>query len=211
MSLTVQHVSKSSNPSQAQRLWGQVEHGVYTEDPEQELDDAAVEAIERHLGCEGQTIQRPGWQTGAGWTGEEAESDGSDNGMDVDDEHDKDYEDIDDDDMEARIASTQAHNFHHEAVEAPKHRNPLKPLGLEDVFVQALQRFQDDDIIPSGYGLDADEWGPDGYPVEEIIPVGRKGTKSLQVTLPVNIWKPRAELWVQALHIMNSLIDDETS
>ncbi|KAJ7577912.1 hypothetical protein C8J56DRAFT_710462, partial [Mycena floridula] len=60
--------------------------------------------------------------------------------------------------------------------------------------------------IPESYNLRPEEWDEDGYPAFEIIRTGRTSTKELRVSLPDEIWRPRALQWVQALDIMTAII-----
>jgi hypothetical protein len=50
-----------------------------------------------------------------------------------------------------------------------------------------------------------DEWEDNEYPSVEIIRSGRRGGKELRVALPDFVWRPRAELWGQALDILSRI------
>ena len=49
------------------------------------------------------------------------------------------------------------------------------------------------------------EWEEDLYPSFEILRSGRRGGKELHIAMPDFIWRPREELWGQALDILNRL------
>jgi hypothetical protein len=62
--------------------------------------------------------------------------------------------------------------------------------------------------VPHRYGLHKDEWNEDGYSSVKVIQSGKRGSRLLEVGLPNHIWRPRAELWVQALEILTRLQDE---
>jgi hypothetical protein len=50
-----------------------------------------------------------------------------------------------------------------------------------------------------------EEWEDGEYPSYEIIRSGKRTGRGLRVALPDFIWRRRAELWGQALDIVNRL------
>jgi hypothetical protein len=178
------------------RFLGQTMHGIYVDDCQRLHPDV----IKQYYGVEGTQInQRPG-QSGAGLLQDEGDLD-SDDEIDLDceamDEDGDDWEDIQD-----QLAEDIEHNFHHLPVDVPKHSVPFLTQMATDVFTGSLEELQSQQLVPVGFGMTLDEWGDDGYPSYEIIRTGRRGHKELRIDLPDFIWRPRAELWVQALHIL---------
>ena len=62
-------------------------------------------------------------------------------------------------------------------------------------------------ILPAGLGIQPKEWDKEGYPTSETIKSGKGGKGELEVLLPDDIWRPRAELWCQALSIAVSILE----
>jgi hypothetical protein len=81
-------------------------------------------------------------------------------------------------------------NFLYEAVKVPKHDNPFTP-KQDAMFALALASLPAGNTILAG--LDTEEWMEDGYPDIEHIRTGRKGSKILNVPLPLHFWTSRAE------------------
>ncbi|KAL4261185.1 hypothetical protein AB1N83_010317 [Pleurotus pulmonarius] len=98
-------------------------------------------------------------------------------------------------------ACDEVHGKQHDGVKVPRISCPFTSLGEQQVFTQQLQQLRQDGIVPFGYGIHAEEWGNAGYPSFEIIKSGR-GKKDLWVALPDEVWRARAELWVQSLHLL---------
>ncbi|KAF9491138.1 hypothetical protein BDN71DRAFT_1398875 [Pleurotus eryngii] len=106
-------------------------------------------------------------------------------------------------DPEAWHAAVDETDVRDEPVEVPSSGCPFAAEEHE-VFGRLLQSLRDQAIIPAGYGILPSEWMEDGYPQVEVIKSGKRGHKELQVVLPDEVWRPRAEYWVQALHLYNS-------
>ncbi|KAJ3838573.1 hypothetical protein F5878DRAFT_537229 [Lentinula raphanica] len=105
-----------------------------------------------------------------------------------------------------QIQHEQSAHYRHEPVATPKHRSPF--LGKPDqlrLFCEAIEAFDNTNVIPVGYYLRNEEWENGEYPTFEIIPSGKRATKELRIDLPHAIWFPRAIQWGQYLHIMNYL------
>ncbi|KAJ7720594.1 hypothetical protein DFH07DRAFT_760786, partial [Mycena maculata] len=107
---------------------------------------------------------------------------------------DYEWEDIND-----FIAADQSHDVRHAAVDVPSNDSPFEP-ELEAVFFQALDEVKAQNMIPASFDLNIDT-----YPLCESIHLGRGG-KRVSVTLPLDIWWPRALLWVQALDLMTWML-----
>ncbi|KAJ7704649.1 hypothetical protein B0H16DRAFT_1216535, partial [Mycena metata] len=54
-------------------------------------------------------------------------------------------------------------------------------------------------IIPLGLGVTETEWADGIYADAEVVKIGRK---EVEVTLPFQIWWPRAVVWAQGLELM---------
>ncbi|PPQ79285.1 hypothetical protein CVT26_001058 [Gymnopilus dilepis] len=61
--------------------------------------------------------------------------------------------------------------------------------------------------LPHGYGVRPSELGPRGYESSESIPLGRRG-RTVTLELENEIWRPRAEEWCQALHVMDRMLNN---
>ncbi|KAJ7177579.1 hypothetical protein C8R43DRAFT_872453 [Mycena crocata] len=112
----------------------------------------------------------------------------------VEDNLDDEWEGVDD-----LIAADQTADVRHDAIDVPTHDSPFNP-QLEAVFFEALEAVKAANIIPGGFSLDLDN-----YPVRESIHLGRGG-KRISVTLPVDIWWPRALVWAQGLDLMTRML-----
>jgi hypothetical protein len=171
------------------RFTGQTEHGIYIDD----CTGVHPDVINQYYGVH--QSRRSGNAGGS----QTLEEDGDDQVI---------LDEGDWLDLEDRVAADQEANFHHEAVEAPKHANPFPDEEFQRAFDEALAVILDQDAeteIPLGYGLLPEEWEDEEYPSVEIIRTGRRGGKELRVALPDFEWRPRAVLWGQALDIMDRL------
>lgn len=86
----------------------------------------------------------------------------------------------------------------------PDGANPFTETEMQ-VFVMAFAVQSQADFIPAGYGMQPSEWGNLGYPSLEFISIGRRNNET-PISLPDNIWRPRAEQWVRGLSILTSLM-----
>ncbi|KAJ7452138.1 hypothetical protein B0H11DRAFT_2156948 [Mycena galericulata] len=162
---------------------GKLQNGVY-------LDDCAglnPDIIDALYGVHGAVRQRARGQTGAGQLSDE-ESDSE-----------EDWEDI-----VEEVGAANEHHFHHEPVSVPKHAPPFSDNALR-VFDSTLAEANRLQVQPAGYGIRPEEWENGTYPAFEILKSGRKGSKRLRIALPDSIWRPRAQLWVQALAVLDEL------
>jgi hypothetical protein len=175
-------------------LLGKLDNGVY-------LDDCAgvhPDIIADRYGVHGAVLQRANGETGAGRLDDEDVPRLAENLV---------LEEEDWEDMIDEVGEANQHQFHHDPVAVPKHHNPFSDEDFP-IFESALAEANRLQVVPPGYGIQQDEWENDRYPAFEILRSGRKGTKELRVALPDSVWRPRAELWVRALAILDQLTDD---
>jgi hypothetical protein len=163
---------------------GMAEHGVYVDD----CEGVHPDVVNQYYGVRGREARRAAGQTGAGHPSDE------------EDESEEDWADLGE-----RIAEDQSANLHHEPVEVPEHADPFLSDEHRQAFHAALAVVREQGSLPVGYCLYDEELDTDGYPAYEIIKSGRHGTKELRVALPYFQWRPRAELWCQALDILNRI------
>lgn len=97
--------------------------------------------------------------------------------------------------------------FNHEAVEVPAGASPFTAEEDEAAFSAALAMVQEDGVVPEGYGLLSEEWEDEMYPTLEVLRSGRRGRREVLVSLPDQIWRPRAELWGRALDVMLHILE----
>jgi hypothetical protein len=159
-------------------LLGQTQHGVYLDD----CDGIHPDIIEQYYGVHGQEYIRAPGLTGAGHSDDE----------DV-------WEEVGE-----HVAAAQEANFH-DAVNVPAHNDPFTAPEHRQAFEEALESAIGSNTLPARYGLIPDEWEDNEYPSVEVIRSGRRGGKELRVALPDFVWRPRAELWGQALDILSRI------
>ncbi|KAG1844626.1 hypothetical protein DFJ58DRAFT_664735, partial [Suillus subalutaceus] len=147
------------------------------------------DVIEEYYGVHGDTATRRQHQTGAG--------------------HPMDEEDSDDDDDEEpqnivqSINDQQRDHVHHEAISVPSQRKPFINDETHQQFAAVLTEVVAKDITPCHCRLTTDEWEGNEYPIFETIPIGRRGSKELHVSLAELIWFKRAKLWCQASVVLS--------
>jgi hypothetical protein len=103
------------------------------------------------------------------------------------------------------IAESQRSNIRHEGVEVPHHEHPFQLPGTFSAFKESLKRVKESQILPPNFGIRPEEY--ETYPASEVIQAGRRGKGGLTIALPFNIWRPRAELWCQALSTMLHFVE----
>jgi hypothetical protein len=185
------------------RFLGQTEHGIYGDDP---MDDIHPETINCYYGVHGAEQTRLNGQTGAGHAEDEdaaSGSDSSDNEVSDDGNDDAQWAEL-----QNQVAYDQSHNVRHKPVKVPRHHNPFAMPDAENEFQDLLSIIIERNIVPAGFGVSADEWD-DGYPELETIKTGSRG-KELEVVLPEAAWLPQAILWSQALDLMSQLVQTAT-
>lgn len=154
--------------------------------------------IAQYYGIHGPEHHRPSNHTGAGQLNDEDMSD-----MEVDGNRDEGT-DEEWEEFEQQMGIEYLNNFLPTTVKVPRHSTPFTA-AQQDIFSQALAEVIASTVLPGGYGIQVEEWEDGENPSFEIIQSGRRGRKDLRVALPDNIWRPRAEIWVQGLHVMQQL------
>jgi hypothetical protein len=94
----------------------------------------------------------------------------------------------------------------HEPIGVPDHRNVFDD-ETEALFFSTLQEIVEANVMPAGYGLFPDEWEEDRYPLFETLKVGKRGSKSIVISLAAPIWRQRAVLWAQAVNLPTRFIE----
>lgn len=182
------------------RYIGETTEGVYVEDP---MEAIHPDIINRYYGVEGAEVERDAWQTGAGHTSEDDQSDDESSPAD-------EYELESDDartNLENRVAGDLEHNIRHEPIQVAKHQNLFRSDGQEAEFFTILEMVVADGLIPEDHGVQPSEWDDGVYPELEVIKPGTRG-KAIDVVLTRDIWLPRAIQWTQALDLMSRLLID---
>jgi hypothetical protein len=148
--------------------------------------------------------------TGAGHPLDE-ESDGDSEWEDVDtddsdSESEWENENWEDADSDTDSIMDDIHkNIRHKAVRPPKGCCPFTDSQTKSIFFTTLSNVLCNHSAPHGFGLYNDECDG-GYPEKESIPIGHGGGKRIEVVLPISIWRPRAVVWVQAIHTMDHIL-----
>jgi hypothetical protein len=163
-------------------FFGQTEHGVYIDD----CEGVHPDVINQYYGIHGRQTRWAPDQTGAGHPEEEDDAD--------------DWEDL-----EEMVGADQEENIRHEPIEVPETADPFSTPELRVAFEAAFASVQEHGLIPTGYGLLPEEWDDSLYPSVEVIRSGRRGTKELAISLPDFLWRPKAEMWGQALDILTHI------
>ncbi|THU78546.1 hypothetical protein K435DRAFT_699855, partial [Dendrothele bispora CBS 962.96] len=175
-------------------LSGMLEHGIYVDtNPPDDCEGLTIAEIEEGYGVHGNVQSRAPGQTGAGHSLEDQLDDERDSGAESTDD-DEDWEDI----------PTIDDKFTAPAVKVPRMLNPFSK-QLEEIFSKSLSDLRAEEIIPEGFKILPQEWEDSTYPSYYHIRSGRKTNQALLVELPDLIWRPRSELWVQALSVYNHL------
>lgn len=141
--------------------------------------------LNQFYGTYGHARRRAG-QTGAGHSDSE-EDQSSDDEHASDDSSQPDSSDSDEspaDNLRDELNS----KLKHEAVEVPPSVSPFTSDDQLDTFLSMLNDMFNNKVIPSGYGVQEEEMGIDGYKEEEHIKVGFRAIKVLTMSLPKAIW-----------------------
>jgi hypothetical protein len=111
-------------------------------------------------------------------------------------------------DVDARqqISADISKHIHHEAVPTPNGHHPFASEDAVQVFDQALKHVLQTGEVPSNFFLREHEWEQMSYPTVETIKVGRK---DVDISLPFEVWYPRAVQWAQGLCLM-ALVQEST-
>ncbi|KAF9050618.1 hypothetical protein BJ165DRAFT_1319058, partial [Panaeolus papilionaceus] len=132
------------------------------------------------------------------WT----DSDHDDNLEDVDPTNDTFQDSDDEDEHQVDPAEDVDPNIHHKAVDIPGGNCPFNKATLA-AFKTCIESVYQGGDIPGGYGVRSDEWEDGYYSETEGLAIGRS-QKIKTVRLPNHIWLPRAQLWVQALCLLQT-------
>jgi hypothetical protein len=181
------------------RILGKTTQGVY-HDPIHDPDDCygmSPEDIQLFYGVT-RTSERSHYASGAGHLLDEM-SDGDSDWDDIGTDSGSDSED-------EEIMDDIRSNIRHDAIRPPKAHSPLSDSG-KDIFIATLTEVLRNQDAPHGFGLYDNECDG-GYPDSELIPAGRRGSRRIEVRLPVHIWQPRAVVWVQALRTMDLVVQE---
>jgi len=146
------------------------------------------DTIQRYYGTHGQEQIRRDGQTGAGHPGDE--------------------DDIEDQAILRRVEEDQEQHIRHAAVEVPGIGSPFITQHDEDQFFSTVNQIATEGIIPEGYDLLPDEQDDNDMSMVEVLQFGRRGMKSITVSLSDTIWEARAALWCQASSVL-SLFETE--
>jgi hypothetical protein len=164
---------------------GQLEHGIYTDDSAAaDLVTVAPSVLSQFYGTTAQHPRRPLHHTGAG--------------------HDPEEDGI----LDAQQLADSLHSsqVRHEPVAVPQHRCSFTSEEELTTFFQTLEALEDQKHIPQLYGLLPGETDAGEYGSVEILRSGRRGGKELTVSLPVDVWRPRAETWARAHSLMHHML-----
>jgi hypothetical protein len=109
--------------------------------------------------------------------------------------------------LQEKIGADLQVNIKHKPVEVPRHESPFKqlPPAIETTFWHNFQELEDAAINPHDMGVLPEEWSDDSYPTREVLSTGRR-CKELVVTLPMDVWFPRAQRWAHALFVLNHIL-----
>lgn len=100
-------------------------------------------------------------------------------------------------------------NIRHDSVPVPRKACPFNDSQLE-LFKAGFVLIQNSGDIPLGYGVTPSEWDETGYPTTEVMTVGLR-KNSFPISLPDGVWRPRAESWVRALYVMDTILYSTTA
>lgn len=104
-----------------------------------------------------------------------------------------------------QIASRIRSNIRHSPIRVPRYVNPFD--GDEEresrfwakVATLAAMR---PEVEPENWNLLPHEFEDGIYPASHEIPLGHSRTRTQTIPLPIEIWRPRAVAWVQAMHVL---------
>ncbi|KAH6899439.1 hypothetical protein BKA70DRAFT_1115451 [Coprinopsis sp. MPI-PUGE-AT-0042] len=166
------------------RLLGQVEHGVYAVQSEENQMDQDVEMIDAEAE-ENLDIHM-----------EDSEGLGTESDTEMGEANEDDWQDKDATPGIDTLTQNQELNICHEPVPTPKSATPFRNEQEMVVFMSATSEMNAEGRVPIGYGVLNDEWDEYGgeYLPFHNIPTRRRG-KELRVDLPHDIWYPRAVHW----------------
>jgi hypothetical protein len=109
-------------------------------------------------------------------------------------------------DLTTQVLDDQEANVGHDAVAVPHSRNPFQSEEQLQIFFNAFQEVQEQGLIPPNLGVSAEELHDFPYPDSHTLFIGKKKRNSNKISLPIEIWFPRAVRWAQGLYTMTALI-----
>lgn len=169
------------------RLLGQARFGVYKD----ECEGIHPDVIDKYYGVHGKSHRHVD-ATGAGHPDDEEDNSDSESSDSRSTRG-----------LAEKIAHDQMSHIRHEGIAVPVHGNPFDDDSHEQRFWRVLSEVMEKGITPEGVGLLPNEWEDATYPTFEVLRVGHKGTKEIEVSLADPIWLERAKLWGQALTVLN--------
>ena len=124
---------------------------------------------------------------------------------------DEEYQGLQSDARE-RVTRHQQSSIRHDALPVPSSCCPFLLPEQERQFEDKLDRMREAGLVPSGFNLTNRERAGKPYPSVETIPGRLRGSQRLSLQLPIEVWKPRALLWAQALlsatEVLESIEDE---
>ncbi|KAG1781732.1 hypothetical protein EV702DRAFT_962584 [Suillus placidus] len=171
--------STNNKSPQDLRLISQVTLGIYRDN----CEGVHPDTIERYHGTHGREQTRCHGQTGAGHSDDEDTNSG--------------------DQLISQIEEDQEQNVRHAAVEVPGKKSPFVTQEDENLFFSKVEQIVVEGIIPEGYGLLPGEQDDEDAAMIEVLQFGRRGTKSIVVSLSDSVWEARATLWCQGLSALS--------
>ena len=157
-----------------------------------ECEGIHPDVINKYYGVDLSKHRRPAGVTGAGHPDDEEDISDSES-SDLGSSHG----------LAEKIARDQMGHIRHEGIAVPVHGNPFHDDSHEQQFWHVLAEVIQKDVTPEGVGLLPKEWEDVTYPTFEVLRVGHKGSKEIEVSLADPIWLQRAKLWGRALTILN--------
>ncbi|KAG1886899.1 uncharacterized protein F5891DRAFT_1132329 [Suillus fuscotomentosus] len=84
-----------------------------------------------------------------------------------------------------------------------QNKSPFVTQDDENLFFSTVEKIVVEGIIPEGYGLLPGEQDDEDAAIIEVLQFGRRGTKSIVVSLSDSVWEARATLWCQGLSALS--------
>ncbi|KAG1879192.1 hypothetical protein F4604DRAFT_1579559, partial [Suillus subluteus] len=181
---TIVGPSTNNKSPQDLRLISQATLGVYRDN----CNRVHPDTIERYYGIHSREQTHCHGQTGAG--------------------HPDDEDSNSEDQLILQVAEDQEQNVRHAAIEVPGKKSPFVTRHDENLFFSTVEQIVIEGIVPEGYGLLPGEQDDDDAAMTEVLQFGRRGTKSVIVSLSDAVWEACATLWCQGLSAL-SLFETE--
>lgn len=185
---------------------------------EDDFGNVDPDLLQQHYGIDRKGKARQEGQTGAGHPMDESDDEDEDDDFESEEEPD-DLGDFPEEPSNAeqaeswrQVLRSQASQLTASRVQVPRKQCPFTQQELSEVFEPLLTQVNEVDFVPSGLGLRDEELTRNGwstYPTIEILRSGRRGSRELRIALPAIDWRPRANIWGRALHVMNTMINEK--